>query len=329
MVRAILLAAAVLCAGAPAQAQRLDGFNVIAVPQHPYGSASARESLEAARRAGAQAVAIVPFLWQRDLRHVGIVRGDDMPDAVLRLAIRQAHAAGLKALVKPHVWVQGSWAGAVEPATAEDWRDWFERYRAALVPIARVAAEEGAEALVIGTELQKTTRRPEWLDIIAAVRPVYAGLLTYAAHNVEEAQAVPFWSELDAIGVTLYPPLGGDLDRDKRRAVMAETAERLDMLSKINGKPLIVAEVGLRSAEGAAVKPWESPEERSAEADPQLQAAVLADWLDALDRPSVKGVLVWRWFTDPSAGGAADTDFTVQGKPAARLFCERAKSCVD
>jgi hypothetical protein len=27
-------------------------------------------------------------------------------------------------------------------------------------------------------------------------------------------------------------------------------------------------------------------------------------------------VLIWRWFTDPAAGGPADTDFTVQGKPA-------------
>ena len=92
---------------------------------------------------------------------------------------------------------------------------------------------------------------------------------------------------------------------------------------------MIVAEIGLRSARGAALKPWESAEERAAEPDPALQADVLADWLDVLDRPSIAGVLVWRWFTDPNAGGLADTDFTVQGKPAERLFCERAKSCAE
>ena len=80
------------------------------------------------------------------------------------------------------------------------------------MPIARIAAEEGAEMLSIGTELEKTTQRPEWRDIIAAVRPVFPGLLTYAAHNVEEAEAVPFWGRLDLIGVTLYPPLGEDGD---------------------------------------------------------------------------------------------------------------------
>ena len=161
------------------------------------------------------------------------------------------------------------------------------------------------------------------------MRPVFAGLLTYAAHNVEEAEAVPFWPQLDAIGVTLYPKLGDDLDRDGRRAAMRVAAERLDALSKREGKPVIVAEIGLRSARGATLKPWESAEERVAEPDAELQAAVLADWLEILDRPSIEGVLVWRWFTDPSAGGPADTDFTVQGKPAERMFCERAKSCAN
>ena len=84
------------------------------------------------------------------------------------------------------------------------------------------------------------------------------------------------------------------------------------------------------ATKGAADKPWESAEEREATSDPILQAEVLADWLKVLKRPSVRGVLVWRWFSDPDAGGNADTDFTVQGKPAERMLrcawllrCER------
>jgi hypothetical protein len=79
----------------------------------------------------------------------------------------------------------------------------------------------------------------------------------------------------------------------------------------------------LRSAKGAAAKPWESAEERAASADPRLQADVIADWLAVLNRPSIHGVMIWRWFTDPAAGGPDDTDFTVQGKPA-----EAVLSCV-
>ena len=55
---------------------------------------------------------------------------------------------------------------------------------------------------------------------------------------------------------------------------------------------------------------------------------MLADWLTVLDRPTIGGVLIWRWFTDPNAGGPTDTDFTVQGKPAERvLLCAWTPSC--
>jgi hypothetical protein len=139
---------------------------------------------------------------------------------------------------------------------------------------------------------------------------------------------VPFWDRLDAIGVSLYPPLGVDADRAGRRAIMQDIAAHLEQLSVRLNKPLIVAEIGVRSASGAAAKPWESPEERVAAPDPALQAQVLADWLVALDRPAVRSVLVWRWLTDPAAGGPTDTDFTVQGKPAERvLLCVWTAGC--
>jgi hypothetical protein len=109
---------------------------------------------------------------------------------------------------------------------------------------------------------------------------------------------------------------------------MRKVADRLDALAARTGKSVLVAEVGLRSARGAALKPWESAEERVAEPDPVLQAEVLADWLAVLERPSIAGILVWRWFTDPDAGGTADTDFTVQGKPAEGvLLCAWTNVC--
>jgi hypothetical protein len=329
---AILLAGGVLvsliAAREPAFAQRLDGMNVIMAPGHAFGSDPARRSLANVKRLGAGAVAIVPFLWQSSPESPDIVRGDDMPDAVLRAAIRDAHALGLAVLVKPHVWVPTSWAGAITMASEDDWHRWFANYRGALVRIARLAADEKADALAIGTELSMTTQRPEWRDLIAEVRAGYSGTLLYVAHNADEAETVPFWSALDAIGVSLYPPLGADGDRVERRRTMRAMTDRLDALAARTGKSVVVAEIGLRSAQGAAAKPWESAEERVATADPSLQAAVLADWLAALDRPSIRGILVWRWFTDPDAGGPADTDFTVQGKPAERvLLCAWTGGC--
>jgi len=312
----------------PAGERRLDGFNVIVAPGYPFGSATAKASLANAKRLGARAIAIIPFLWQPAPADPSLTRGTDMTDAELRAAIRDAHSLGLAVLVKPQVWVPESWAGAVVMTSEEAWQEWFANYRRELERIARIAGEEKAEALALGTELSATTQRPEWNQLIVVARNAFAARLLYIAHNVEEAEAVPFWDRLDAIGVTLYPPLGADDDRVGRRDTMGAIAARLDALASRTGKSIVIGEIGLRSAEGATAKPWESAEERTSAPDPALQAAVIADWLAALHRPAISGVLIWRWLTDPGAGGLTDTDFTVQGKPAERVLqCAWTRAC--
>lgn len=311
-----------------ASERRFDGFNVIAAPDYPFGSESAKLALLGAVGLGARAIAIIPFVWQTNPSSPELVRGNDMTDDELRAAIRDAHALGLSVVVKPHVWVPKNWAGDIAMESDEAWHEWFANYRRELERIGQIADQENAESLAIGTELAKTTQRPEWNELIDASRSIYHGQLLYMAHNMEEAETVPFWDRLDAIGVTLYPPLGADSDRDGRRDMMRSIANRLDALAARNGKAILVGEIGLRSAIGAAAAPWESVPERAAAPDPELQAQVLADWLEVLDRPSVQGVMIWRWFTDPKAGGLTDTDFTVQGKPAESvLMCAWTQSC--
>jgi hypothetical protein len=315
---------------APVGAEPLDGVNVIASPGHPFGSAAAKASLAEAKRVGARAIAVIPFLWQSTPASPNLIRGTDMSDAELRAAIRDAHDAGLAVLVKPHVWIPEHWAGAVAMTSEDDWHQWFANYRSEINRIARIAADEKAEALVVGTELSATEQRPEWTSLIGAARQLFAGRLIYMAHNIEGAEGITFWKELDAIGVTLYPQLGADADRAGRQAKMHAIAERLDALAARRGKPVVVGEIGLRSAQGAAAKPWESAEERAATPDPALQAAVIADWLAALDRPAIVGVLVWNWFTDPDGGGPTDTDFTVQHKPAEKVLrCAWQRDCTE
>lgn len=330
-VPAAFLFGALFCAPSRAEYQepaQLAGFNVIQAPGHPFGSPSARQSLAAAKRVGANAIAVVPFLWQATPASPDPVRGKDMTDDELRAAIRDAHALGLSVMIKPQVWVPRSWAGAVAMNFEENWSEWFANYSREIGRLARIAAQEHAEAFVIGTELAETSQRLEWSALIDTVRQSYSGRLLYMAHNVEEAEAAPFWDHLDAIGVTLYPPLGADDDRIGRLARMVDTGQRLDALAARTGKPIIVGEIGLRSARGAAAKPWESAEERPSAADPDLQAEVLADWLLILDRPSIRGVLIWRWLTDPDGGGLNDTDFTVQGKPAEHILrCAWTAQC--
>jgi hypothetical protein len=210
----------------PSTERRFNGFNVIASPDHPFGSASAKLALANAKGLGANTIAVVPFFWQADPASPNLVRGEDMPDDELRAAIRDAHEPGLAVVVKPHVWVPQSWAGAVGMNSDEDWLRWFANYQNELDRIAHIAEEERAEALAVGTELAKTSQRPEWGALIGGARGIYSGRLLYVAHNMEEAEKVPFWRSLDAVGVSLYPPLGADDDRVGRRAKMDAIADR-------------------------------------------------------------------------------------------------------
>jgi hypothetical protein len=68
----------------PARGQRLDGFNVVATPDHPFGSMFAERALIAARNLGATTVAIIPFLWQASPSSPDIKSGSDMSDDALR-----------------------------------------------------------------------------------------------------------------------------------------------------------------------------------------------------------------------------------------------------
>jgi hypothetical protein len=98
LVRYCLVGAGLLALAASAasgSSGRLDGFNVVATPDHPFGSASAGTALAQAKQLGANAVAIIPFLWQANPASPNIVRGSDMPDEMLRAAIRQARSAGI------------------------------------------------------------------------------------------------------------------------------------------------------------------------------------------------------------------------------------------
>jgi hypothetical protein len=312
----------------PEREPRLDGFNVIASPDYPFGGAGAKLALADAKRLGASAVAVVMFFWQENPASPNLVRGEHVTDEELRAAIRDAHALGLAVVLKPHVWVPKSWAGGVSMSSDADWRLWFANYQTELDRIAYLGQQEHAEALVVGTELAKTSQRPEWDKIIGSARNIFSGRLLYVAHNTEEAEKVPFWRSLDAVSVSLYPPLGADEDRAGRRAKMAATVDRLDALAARARKTIIVGEIGLRSAQGAAAKPWQSVEERASTPDLPLQAEVLADWLTVLKRPSIAGTLIWCWFTNPNAGGPGDTDFTVQGKPAEQtLRCAWTGAC--
>ncbi|WP_165421885.1 glycoside hydrolase family 113 [Pseudoxanthomonas winnipegensis] len=291
------------------------GANVKVSEDAPWGSKAAGQSLRNLADAGAQTGLLVAFLWQETPASQTPVLGSDSSVERLRDAVRQTRAAGLRPILKLHVWVPGHWAGEIDPA---DKAAWFAAYEKAILPLAAMAREERVEALVLGTELRRLQNAPQWTTLATSVRKVYPGRLVYVADSIDQAEAFPYWSAFDVVGTSLYPALPSDL-RERGNA-MNDVAARLQALSERQQRPAWVAELGLRSASGSLGAPWESPEQRTANVDLALQARVLGEWKQVLARHGVVGIGIWCWYTDPAAGGASDSDFTVQNKPAQAVF---------
>ena len=157
--------------------------------------------------------------------------------------VRNAHAAGLKVMVKPHLEMRGYeptgeerrilrgsdeearrtlferfhaeregrprvWHNDIEMKTEDDWRAWFSRYEEYLLSYVRQAAEAQADAFCVGRETDKTAiaREGDWRRLIARVRQGFKGPLTYSA-NFDGYDRIPFWDALDVIGISAYFPL--------------------------------------------------------------------------------------------------------------------------
>ena len=171
----------------------------------------------------------------------------------------------------------------------------------------------------IGTELAKTTQRPEWIDLIAAVRADLSGnLLFYVAHNADEAETVAVLAQAR---------------RDRRVALSAARRRRGSRRPARRharhcrrGSMLCAHAPASRSSSARSGCARRKARRQSHGKAPRsvwprrtrlLQAEVLADWLEVL-RPAGASTACWSGAGSPipTAGGPADTDFTVQGKPA-------------
>lgn len=307
----------------------LYGATVLQTSEVKLDSDLARDSLRQLRQLGANAVVLVPFLRQAKPQSDHLEFGAEVTDEQLIAGIASAHAAGMQVILKPQILIAGSWAGAVNPGSAQGWSRWFASYQAKIIHYAEIAKSNKVEVLVVGTELKQADRLAHWSDLIAAVRKVYGGQLTYAAHNLDGIEQYAHWEQLDMLGVTLYPPLGNQADRQAMHDIMRQVVGGLGKLHERFHKPVLVTEVGIPSVSGAQAMPWDySKGKCDAPADAGLQAMVLELWLEALNQPWVSGVFVWNWLSDPYAGGRHDTDYTVQHKPAeAVLRCRWGISC--
>lgn len=228
------------------------------------------------------------------------------PPAWLVRPIREAHAAGMKIMIKPHLAYWGSgfgWRGEIGFDDEAAWERFFSSYRRWIVTIA--AATRDADGFAVGTELDRTVgHEADWRRIVAAVRAATPAPLTYAA-NWTDYERVPFWDALDVVGIQAYFPLVGEDERADDDALRAGWRRWLGRLHEFSGRvdrPIVFTELGYTDSNEAPVRPWESRSD--GEAGRRMQARCLRIALEELERePAVIGAFLWKWFPEPRPVG--------------------------
>lgn len=240
-------------------------------------------------------------------------------------AIQLSIAEGMHVFLKPylfsgHFFSHGTWTGTIAIEDPVLRSQWFDSYRAFIMDNARYAEAGGANMLAIGMELpQMSGYTDAWLNIIDSVRSVYSGDLTYCAHGIKEAEEIEFWDKLDVVCVNLYPTLTAEREVADSALVAGwnKLKPRLRRLSEELERNIVISELGFRSVERAAYKPWEWAEHSERVADMEAQRQAYAATAKALyNEPWLGGVFWWKVFTAPTEQPNHDVTFSPQNKPA-------------
>jgi hypothetical protein len=285
-----------------------------------YGSEASEKSLRKLAELGVDWISLMPFGFHRG--EAGLTFGGEHvweTDASIVAATRQAHDRGIKVLLKPHVW--GRAELRMETWGDAEWRAWFDDYGRFAEHYATIARDAKADGFCIGNEQKIASRHEdEWRAIIARIRAIYRGPLTYGA-NFDEVFDVPFWDALDWIGVSGYFPLAPDATPDRATLVRAwqPILGKLEELAMREQKPVLFTEIGYRSAKGAAWRQWEIPRDAAVDLDAQRNAYE-AFFETVWPRPWVAGAYPWKWFSYPDHGRADRNDYDFESKPALEVI---------
>jgi hypothetical protein len=239
-------------------------------------------------------------------------------DTALASLVSLAKARGFTVMLRPLLDEESilpAWRGAIQPASQSAW---FASYGALVLSYARIAERVGADSIGVGSELN--SMEPDvggWRGLIAQVRQVFSGLVTYSVNWETRATdfRTGFWSQLDFLSVDAYFPLNGTPAVATVPQMTADWQRWLDLLQGLDrpfGKPIVFTEVGVAPKLGAHLKPWN--QQAGTQLDLDEQSAYYQATCAATTR-AISG-LYW-WAAGPELPGdlAAD-DYNPLGRPA-------------
>lgn len=326
------LLAALIAAAAPAQTAttpaRLPAQGMSLAHLHRngvgYGSDACREQLAALKAMGVNYVALNDFAYIPSINspEVRYNRDPSLTSDNLLQTVKDAKALGLQVMLKPHLWSRdfgraGKWHGDIEMLTEADWDTFFAGYTRYLMVQADIASRGGADSLCIGLEyVQASKQTARWQKLIADIRQVYKGHLTYSAAFLEWKD-IEFWPQLDSVGISAYFPVASSDNASEAELVTGwqRVYGELDEFHKKVNKPIWFLEIGYSRSLTAGKEPWSYTVvgEPSDEYQARLYRVAIEQ---AAQRKYMAGVFLWKWFTAGSYQRYEGHDpFAIQNNP--------------
>jgi hypothetical protein len=302
------------------QSQKINAVSFVA-----SGKPASQQNVDEIKQIHANYAAVMPFGFIKNLDTPTIMHNTDRQwFGETRAGAKQytelLHRNDIAVMIKPQIWIwRGEFTGYLKMRDETNWKTLEGSYKDFIMTYALLAEEVQAEIFCIGTELEQfVLHRPAyWTQLILDIKKVYKGKLTYAA-NWDEYKRVPFWKELDYIGVDGYFPIS-----DRKTPTLAEAKvgwkpwkTELRTVSEANNKPIIFTEYGYRSLDFSGKEPWKSSRDMKGlnlEAQQNLTQALFEE---LYPESWFAGGFIWKWFLDDaSSGGHENHMFTPQNKP--------------
>lgn len=266
---------------------------------------------------------------------------------------RLLHEQGIMVIFKPCMTcLDGQAMGAVrfpemglqiEGVRVDYRKAWFESYTSCIVYCAKLAKKMKAEGFMIGAELLGMEGgedvEPYWFNLINEVRKVYDGAVTYEfTCTSRKIHPLKWFDELDFLSYSYYPPAcprehisdpenNPTYTKEEMFTFLLDRRQKMEEIcARFNHRPILFTEYGVRSTHGCIQQPYNIT--YSSRYDGEEQANFMAASAEVFKEvPYWMGFCWWKWdetqyrphyHNDPAGEGG----FTIQGKPAEKVFRE-------
>ncbi len=198
---------------------------------------------------------------------------------------------------------------------------WEDGYLDYISHFAKIADSTHVELFCIGTELGNAIKqRPLfWSRLIDSVKKIYHGQITYAA-NWDDYSSVPFWKQLNFIGIDAYFPLVKETTPTIEGLSEAwnNYLPDLEKISALNKCRILFTEYGYRNVNACSAEPWK--EDGSSVNNAAQANAYEAFYESFSNKKWFAGGFVWKWYGENNFSENDKIDFSPQGKPAEEII---------